>query len=206
MRIKSMRLGGALLSRVVAVTATGLFAAACSMDVTRFDSNPFNSRQDTTASIQQPQHPAGPAQVPGHQLQQRVETQPLAAPATNYRPQTVPASPAPQAKYRPLNGPQTTAAINANDWSWDGGTAVTVQKGETVYSISRKHNVPAEIILRANNLQSASMIQPGQRLVIPKRRNGAIPVQQTQVPNNMRAACIRLPAVKRSFRSRAATS
>ena len=181
MRINSMRLGGALLTRFVAIAATGLFAAACSMDVTRFDGNPFNNRQDTTASVPQ-QQPTGPAQVPGHQLQQRVETQPLAAPQTNYRPQSVPASPAPQAKARPLNGPQTTAAINANDWSWDGGTAVTVQKGETVYSISRKHNVPAEIILRANNLQSASMIQPGQRLVIPRRRNGATPLQQTTGP------------------------
>jgi murein DD-endopeptidase MepM/ murein hydrolase activator NlpD len=182
MRMNSMRLGGALLARCVAVAATGLLAAACSMDVTRFDGNPFNSRQDTTASVPQ-QQPQGPAQVPGHQLQPRVETQPLAAPPqTNYRPQTVPASPAPQAKARPLNGPQTTAAVNANDWSWDGGTAVTVQKGETVYSISRKHNVPPEVILRANNLQSASMIQPGQRLVIPKRRNGA-PIHQTQTNN-----------------------
>jgi murein DD-endopeptidase MepM/ murein hydrolase activator NlpD len=181
MRINSMRLGGALLARFAAIAATGLFAAACSMDVTRFDSNPFNNRQDTTASVQQQQQqPAGPAQVPGHQLQPRVETQPLAAPQTNYRPQTVPAAPAPQAKQRPLHGPQTTAAVNANDWSWDGGTAITVQKGETVYSISRKHNVPVDVILRANNLQSASMIQPGQRLVIPKRRNGATPIQQTQ--------------------------
>jgi murein DD-endopeptidase MepM/ murein hydrolase activator NlpD len=180
MRTNSMRLGGALLTRCAAVAATGLFAAACSMDVTRFDSNPFQNRPDTTASIQQQQQPAGPAQVPGHQLQPRVETQPLAAPQANYRPQTVPAAPAPQAKQRPLTGPQTTAAVNANDWSWDGGTAITVQKGETVYSISRKHNVPVDVILRANNLQSASMIQPGQRLVIPKRRNGATPIQQTQ--------------------------
>lgn len=182
MRTNSMRLGGALLARFAAIAATGFIAAACSMEVTRFDSNPFHNRQDTTASIQQQQQqPAGPAQVPGHQLQPRVETQPLAAPQTNYRPQTVPAAPAPQAKQRPLNGPRTTAAVNANDWSWDGGTAITVQKGETVYSISRKHNVPVDVILRANNLQSASMIQPGQRLVIPKRRNGVTPIQQTQM-------------------------
>ncbi len=192
MRTKSMRYRGALLARCVAVAAVGVLAAACSSDVTRFDSNPFQNRQDTTASVPQQQNNAPmQAQVPGHQLPQRnhVETQPLhnpqQPPASNYRPATVPAAPAPQAKAKPLNGPRNTATVNATanvgDWSWDGGRAVTVQRGETVYSISRKHNVPADIILRANNLQSASMIQPGQRLVIPVRRNAHAPIAQPPV-------------------------
>jgi murein DD-endopeptidase MepM/ murein hydrolase activator NlpD len=174
MRTKSMRFRGALLARCTAVAAMGAFAAACSMDVTRFDSNPFNSKQDTTASVPQ-QQTNSQAQVPGHQLPQRtyVEQQPLNAPQSQYRPQTVPAAQAPQAKNNQLNAPRTTAAVNASDWAWDGGRAITVQQGETVYSISRKHNVPAEVILKANNLQSASMIQPGQRIVIPVRRNAA---------------------------------
>lgn len=191
MRTNSMRYRGALLARCAAVAALGTFAAACSMDVTRFDSNPFNNRQDTTASIPPQQNNAQmPAQVPGHQLPQRnhVETQPLNTPpqpaANNYRPKSVPAAPAPQARQKQLNAPQTTAAVNVNDWAWDGGRAITVQQGETVYSLSRRHNVPAEIILRANNLQSASMIQPGQRLVIPVRRNAAAPaVQNAPVAN-----------------------
>lgn len=179
MRTNLLRFRGAMLSRCVSVAAIGAFAAACSMDVTRFDSNPFNNRQDTTASVpQQQQQPQIQAQVPGHQLPQRnhVETQPLNNP--QYRPNSVPASPAPQAQHKQLNAPRTTAAVNANDWSWDGGRAVTVQQGETVYSLSRKHNVPAEVILKANNLQSASMIQPGQRLVIPMRRNASAPANQ----------------------------
>jgi murein DD-endopeptidase MepM/ murein hydrolase activator NlpD len=183
MRTSLMRLRGALLARCTVVVAIGAFAAACSMDVTRFDSNPFNNRTETTASV--PQQPVNnQAQVPGHQLPQRnyVETQPLNSP-NNYRPNTVPAAPSPQAKNNQLNAPRTTAAVNASDWSWDGGRAVTVQQGETVYSISRKHNVPADIILRANNLQSASMIQPGQRLVIPVRRNAAAPMIQNAPAN-----------------------
>ncbi|MBK8009428.1 MAG: LysM peptidoglycan-binding domain-containing M23 family metallopeptidase [Rhizobiales bacterium] len=185
MRTSFMRCRGALLARFATVTAIGVSAAACSMDVTRFDSNPFNNRQDTTASIPQ-QRPQTQAQVPGHQLPQRnyVETQPLnnpqQPPASNYRPNTVPAAPSPMAKNRQLNAPRTTAAVNANDWAWDGGRAVTVQQGETVYSISRKHNVPAEVILRANNLQSASAIQPGQRLVIPVRRTADVPMIQNR--------------------------
>jgi murein DD-endopeptidase MepM/ murein hydrolase activator NlpD len=192
MRTNLMRYRGALLVRCATVAAIGAFAAACSMDVTRFDSNPFSNRSDTTASVPQ-QQPQTQAQVPGHQLPQRnyVEQQPLnnpqQPPASNYRPNSVPATPAPQAKHKQLNAPRTTAAVNANDWSWDGGRAVTVQQGETVYSISRKHNVPAEVILKANNLQSASMIQPGQRLVIPMRRNASAPVIQN-APSNMHTA------------------
>ena len=187
MRTNFMRFRGALLARYAAVAALGASAAACSMDVTRFDSNPFHSRQDTTASVPQ-QNAQLPAQVPGHQLPPRyqVESQPINGPqtpaASNYRPNTLPAAPAPQAKHKQLNAPRSTAAVNANEWAWDGGRAVTVQQGETVYSLSRKHDVPADVILRANNLQSASMIQPGQRLVIPVRRAVNAPAPAAQTP------------------------
>ena len=187
MRTNFMRFRGALLARYAAVAALGASAAACSMDVTRFDSNPFHSRQDTTASVPQ-QNAQLPAQVPGHQLPPRyqVESQPINGPqtpaASNYRPNTLPAAPAPQAKHKQLNAPRSTAAVNANEWAWDGGRAVTVQQRETVYSLSRKHNVPADVILRANNLQSASMIQPGQRLVIPVRRTVNAPAPTAQTP------------------------
>lgn len=180
MRTNLMRFRGALLARCAAVAAIGAFAAACSSDVTRFDSNPFQNRQDHTASVPRNNNQMQ-AQVPGHQLPQRnhVETQPLSNPQQPaYRPASVPATPAPMAKNKQLNAPRTTAAVNSNDWAWDGGRAVTVQQGETVYSLARKHNVPAEVILKANNLQSASMIQPGQRLVIPVRRTAESPVLQ----------------------------
>lgn len=184
MRINSKRFQGALLARCAIVAVIGAFAAACSSDVTRFDSNPFQNRQDTTASIPQ-QQPQSQAQIPGHQLPLRhqVETQPLRnpqqPPASAYRPNTVPSTPAPQARHQQLNAPRSTASVNANDWSWDGGRAITVQRGETVHSLSRKHDVPVDIILRANNLQNAGMIQPGQRLVIPARRTANSPLPQS---------------------------
>jgi murein DD-endopeptidase MepM/ murein hydrolase activator NlpD len=183
MRTNLKRVRGALLLRCATVAAMGSLAAACSTDVTRFDSNPFQTRQDTTASI--PQQAPSQAQVPGHQLPPRsqVETQPLnnpqQPPATAYRPATVPAAQPPRAQQNQLNAPRTTAAVNANDWSWDGGRAVTVQRGETVFAISRKFNVPVDVILRANNLQNASMVQPGQRLVIPVRRTANMPAATT---------------------------
>jgi murein DD-endopeptidase MepM/ murein hydrolase activator NlpD len=83
------------------------------------------------------------------------------------------------ASYNPAPGPEITGSVAApqsvvrkptssGQWSWDGGTAITVAPGETVDSISRRHGVPVAIILQANNLASSNAIQAGQRLVIPR--------------------------------------
>jgi murein DD-endopeptidase MepM/ murein hydrolase activator NlpD len=63
--------------------------------------------------------------------------------------------------HRPASTPQ---------WSWDGGTAVTVKQGESVALIARRHGVPASAIEQANNLTPNQPIYPGQRLVIPHYR------------------------------------
>jgi murein DD-endopeptidase MepM/ murein hydrolase activator NlpD len=57
---------------------------------------------------------------------------------------------------------------SSGQWSWDGGTAITVARGETVDSIARRHGVPVAVIMEANNLASPNAIQAGQRLVIPR--------------------------------------
>jgi murein DD-endopeptidase MepM/ murein hydrolase activator NlpD len=57
---------------------------------------------------------------------------------------------------------------SSGQWSWDGGTAVTVARGETVEIIAHRHGVPVGAVLEANNLASSTAIQPGQRLVIPR--------------------------------------
>lgn len=173
MRINSKRVRAALLARVTVVTATAVLAAACSMDVTRFDSNPFNNRQDVTNSVRPNQNPSQ-AQIPGHQLPQRtqVETQPLhnpAAPPPNaaYRPNTVPAAPAPQAYRGPKNAPATTASV------YGPGKTVIVRPGETIYSLSRAHRVPVSAIIRANSFQQNTSLRIGQRVVIPGARTQA---------------------------------
>ena len=58
-------------------------------------------------------------------------------------------------------------APNGN-WSWDGGTAITVAPGETVDAIARRYGVPASVIMQSNNITSPAIIYPGQRLVIPR--------------------------------------
>jgi murein DD-endopeptidase MepM/ murein hydrolase activator NlpD len=76
-------------------------------------------------------------------------------------------------------------APNAN-WSWDGGTAVTVAPGETVDAIARRYGVPASVIMQANNIASPAIIYPGQRLVIPRYTQA--PVGTAAAPANRPAA------------------
>ena len=46
------------------------------------------------------------------------------------------------------------------------GSTVVVGKGETLYSLARRHNVKVEALMKANNL-SADKIQAGQTLILP---------------------------------------
>jgi murein DD-endopeptidase MepM/ murein hydrolase activator NlpD len=95
-----------------------------------------------------------------------------------YNPPPTPASYAP-ASYNPAPSPEYTGSVAAPpsvvrkptapaQWSWDGGTAITVAPGETVDSIARRHNVPVAVIMEANKLSSPNALQAGQRLVIPR--------------------------------------
>jgi murein DD-endopeptidase MepM/ murein hydrolase activator NlpD len=70
----------------------------------------------------------------------------------------------------------------ANGWSWEGGKAITIARGDTVNSLSRRYNVPATAITQTNGLAAGAALHPGQRLVIPKYTGGnaAAAVQQPQ--------------------------
>ena len=59
------------------------------------------------------------------------------------------------------------------NWSWDGGTAITVAPGDTIDSIARRYGVPASAIIQANNLTAPATIHPGQQLVIPRYSNSS---------------------------------
>jgi murein DD-endopeptidase MepM/ murein hydrolase activator NlpD len=88
--------------------------------------------------------------------------------------------------YQPAtsSGPEITGSVQAppsvapnpgnnSQWSWDGGTAVTVAPGESVDVIAHRYGVPTSAILQANNLGAGQAIYPGQRLVIPRYNNHA---------------------------------
>jgi murein DD-endopeptidase MepM/ murein hydrolase activator NlpD len=132
---------------------------------------------------------------------------PYASPApASYNPQPAPATYNPAANppaytsaayspasYNPAPGPEITGSVAApasvvrkptssGQWSWDGGTAVTVAQGETVDSIAHRHGVPVAVIMEANNLASPNSIQTGQRLVIPRYNSSAAAAAPTVAP------------------------
>ncbi len=149
----------------LALMAIGL--AACSGDTTRFNDSPFaslRSAPEATGSIAQPQ--AAPAQVESRPLPAQAISQPRGAsgPGGAYGPRTSRANPpgAPDGSGSVVRKPAPA------NWSWDGGTAITVAPGENVDGIARRYGVPASVVMQANNITAPAVIYPGQRLVIPR--------------------------------------
>ena len=152
------------LLRAAALALTAGSVAACSSDTSRFNHNPFASigPSEATGSISQ----ASGAPVG------RVESQPLA----------------PQAAQAPRSGVTRSAAANpagaggaarpgaapegkpasAGNWTWEGGTPITVGPTDSVDAIARRYGVPPSAIRQANNITPAGTVYPGQRLVIPR--------------------------------------
>ena len=64
-------------------------------------------------------------------------------------------------------GRSSTAAAKRG-WNWEGGTAITVQQGDTIDGLVKRYGVPASAIAEANNIPNGTALRPGQRLVIPK--------------------------------------
>jgi murein DD-endopeptidase MepM/ murein hydrolase activator NlpD len=183
--------------RAAALALMSVGIGACSADTSRFSENPFaaNSQPEATASTAQ----AAPVS--------RVESRPLAPQTAQVAPShsgtsgsaaagsggaaggksmashsARPSAAAPEATGSVTSKP----AANAN-WSWDGGTAITVAAGETVDTIARRYGVPASVIIQANGISAPASIRAGQRLVIPR-------YQQSRVVNATPAARPATPA------------
>lgn len=54
-----------------------------------------------------------------------------------------------------------------------GSTSYIVRSGDTLSRIARKHGVSATQLAKSNNLRNASLIRPGQRLVVPSAKKAA---------------------------------
>ncbi|MEA2905012.1 MAG: hypothetical protein QOI12_2399 [Alphaproteobacteria bacterium] len=163
-----------------AVIAVGL--AGCSGDSSRFAESPFaakSSNGEVTGSVAPTSAPVG-----------RVEQAALPPPAAS-RPSTTAAS-SPSAgvtgggrglaAYHPPSGQDVTGSVPAprkpaqpsGQWTWDGGTAVTVAQGDTVEVIAQRYGVPASAIIQANQLPESGAITPGRRLVIPRYNTASV--------------------------------
>jgi murein DD-endopeptidase MepM/ murein hydrolase activator NlpD len=195
-----LRASSHLWPRVVVLSLVGLAGASCSNSA-RFDSNPYASnrqapaQQETTGSVSSTRP-----------MYRSIEAQPLPAPS---RPATVAANSGYSSGYGSSSGAQGLGAYRpagqsssevtgsvaarpappkaSSAWTWDGGAPVTVGYGETVEQIARKYGVPAFAILQTNGISDASMVKPGQRLVIPRYITSAAPqapVAQPQAQSN----------------------
>ena len=57
--------------------------------------------------------------------------------------------------------------------SADGDGRVTLKHGETIYTLSRRYGVPAQAIMRANGITSASDVTAGRQILIPAHDGSA---------------------------------
>ncbi|HKF11206.1 MAG TPA: M23 family metallopeptidase [Xanthobacteraceae bacterium] len=130
------------LPRAAVLALISAAIAGCSADTSRFNDNPFASltRPEATASIPQTQT----AQAP----------QPSAG--------------AGGGKTLASNGTGSVVRKSSGNWSWDGGTAITVAPGDSVETIAKRYGVPASALMQANNIAAPATLHPGQHLVIPR--------------------------------------
>ena len=174
-----------------AASALALAVAGCSGESTRFNDNPFstNGGPEATGSIQAAQT------APAHRVESRplppqtgqagsysgtsgaAGTSGVAGGGKGMASYTPNASPAPSVA---SSAQETTGAIAkpapSGHWTWEGGTPITVNAGDTIDSIAHRYGVPASAILQANNLTAPASINAGQQLVIPRY------AQATRVP------------------------
>ncbi|MCB1480320.1 MAG: LysM peptidoglycan-binding domain-containing protein [Rhodobiaceae bacterium] len=174
--------------KLTAATAMALALAACSTDTTRFSQPMFSSSNDYTGSIT-PKQGVGYGGVNperGGASQPVIQQAPLAAPGS-YPSQPYPSQPYPQgqASYTPpqqsypQQGGYTPPSYDGsyNDGSPGSvssigttakpGTHVTVEQGETLYSISRRYGVPVNALMQANGISDPTQVRVGQRLTVP---------------------------------------
>lgn len=64
-------------------------------------------------------------------------------------------------------GNTNTNSSAKGGWSAAGGTHVTLQQGETLYSLSRRYGVPVKAIASANNISNTTQVRAGQQILIP---------------------------------------
>jgi murein DD-endopeptidase MepM/ murein hydrolase activator NlpD len=152
--------------QLVAISLIGIAVAGCSADSGRFNegfgsSNPPAARGDVTGSIQ-----SAPSS--------HVESRPL--PRLGSADDGTSGGGRGMGSYQPPG--EVTGSIATPPppppptWTWEGGTPITVEPGETLEIIAHRHGVPVSAIMQANNITSPAMVRPGQHLVIPRYHSG----------------------------------
>jgi len=192
MQFSVLRLDGRILSRGAAVLVIAGFASGCSSQVARFNGGsgvdgiftastpnqraiiPQNGTQPYPAASQPVAAspvdgtytgsvsrgalaPVSTAAASSQPAPVRTASAPAMAPADDYA--SVPTSGVQQAP--------VAAQEDSKGWSRAGGTQIEVKSGETVYNLSRRFGVPADVIMKANGMSEADGLKAGSKVVIP---------------------------------------
>ena len=150
--------------QLVAISLIGIGVASCSVDSGRFNegfgsSNPPAAHGDVTGSIQSSHVESRPLpQVASADQGTSGGGHGMGSYASSYR--------APNGEVTGSIAPPPPPPPPA--WTWEGGTPITVEPGETIEIIAHRHGVPASAIMQANNITSPAMVHPGMHLVIPR--------------------------------------
>ena len=182
------------LALSAAVLLIGGFASGCSSDTSRFSDSLFTgSTHQGNTVVRPPANQAFPGDtasgsaidptptgtVPSHSNSGAVYGSNSAITGSSLPPvgSSQPAEPRRVASYEPPSAqpisPQpeivrhNEAAPAHGERSRAGGMEITADAGDTVYSLSRRFNVPVKDILAANGMASASALRSGQKIVIP---------------------------------------
>ncbi|MGE0279181.1 MAG: peptidoglycan DD-metalloendopeptidase family protein [Rhizobiaceae bacterium] len=63
--------------------------------------------------------------------------------------------------------PATIATTDPAGWSSAGGSQITAKDGETVFNLSRRYGVPADVLMKINGLDDSGGLKTGQKVIIP---------------------------------------
>ncbi|WP_202329486.1 peptidoglycan DD-metalloendopeptidase family protein [Mesorhizobium sp. L-8-3] len=196
MRFSILKVNRRFLARGAAILVVGGLATGCSSSAMRFSDGVdgiFTASTDNQRSIIKPQSQPYPGDAqsaavhgnPAGSVAQAAPTPVDVAAGSVSRGDLAPPSGAGAAK--PTQpAPTLTAAVTPPDrsaieaakpqvaaeeevagWSRAGGTQITAREGETVYNLSRRFGVPADVLMRVNGLSGASALRAGQKVVIP---------------------------------------
>lgn len=172
---------------VLALVSIGF--AGCSADMSsrlaQIDSGPqqsnFGWQRDTTGAV--PAAPVAPIQRselpqytrPPYQSRPQYQSQslppistPKSYPVASSNGRSVPSHASPA---RPIESSSPVAARDG--WNHGGGTPIIVGTSDTLEGLSRRYGVSTAEILKANGYRGPRRLQPGQRLIIPKRASVA---------------------------------
>ena len=189
MQVSVLKRSGLKLSQGAAVLLLAGISAGCSSQVARFggvDDFMTASTPNQREIIRPSGDTSGAQTYPG-------DTQPVAAAQTNgtYTGSVSRSALAPPVTSAPAAQPVQTASAPAMEpvdttttktvqpepamaeegdikgWSRAGGTRVTVKEGETVYNLSRRFGVPADVIMKSNGISEGQGLKAGSKIVIP---------------------------------------